>query len=157
MGNIVGIDLGTTNSCVAVLEGKSAIVIPHPEGGRTMPSIVAFTEKGERLIGAPAKRQAITNAARTICGIKRLIGRRADDPEIARLQDITSYEIVPGPEGQAHVSIDGKTHSPTEISALILEQMKATAEDFLGEKVEEAVITVPAYFNDPQRQATSEV
>jgi molecular chaperone DnaK len=156
MGKIVGIDLGTTNSCVAVLESQSAMVIPHPEGGRTMPSIVAFTEKGERLIGAPAKRQAITNAARTICGIKRLMGRRADDPGLERLQDLTPFEIVSGPEGQAHVRVNGKTHSPTEISALILKQIKGTAQDFVGEEVTEAVITVPAYFNDPQRQATKE-
>jgi len=156
MGRIVGIDLGTTNSCVAVIEGGEPVVIANAEGSRTTPSIVAFTDSGERLVGQAAKRQAITNPLNTIFAVKRLIGRKYDDPEVQKDIKILPYKIVRAPNGDAHVSVKGKTYSPAEISAMILQKMKQTAEDYLGEKVEEAVITVPAYFNDSQRQATKD-
>ncbi len=156
MGRIVGIDLGTTNSCVAVIEGGEPVVIANAEGSRTTPSIVAFTDSGERLVGQAAKRQAITNPLNTIFAVKRLIGRRYDDPEVQRDIKILPYKIVRAANGDAHVSVKGKTYSPAEISAMILQKMKQTAEDYLGEKVTEAVITVPAYFNDSQRQATKD-
>lgn len=156
MGRIVGIDLGTTNSCVAVIEGGEPVVIANAEGSRTTPSIVAFTESGERLVGQAAKRQAITNPLNTIFAVKRLIGRKYNDPEVQRDIKILPYKIVQAPNGDAHVSVRGKTYSPAEISAMILQKMKQTAEDYLGEKVTEAVITVPAYFNDSQRQATKD-
>ncbi|MGP8049017.1 MAG: molecular chaperone DnaK [Desulfobaccales bacterium] len=152
----IGIDLGTTNSCVAVMEGGEPKVIPNVEGARTTPSVVAFTETGERLVGQIAKRQAITNPMNTIFSIKRLIGRKYEDPEVQRDTKILPYKIVKAANGDAHVEIRGRTYSPAEISAMILTKMKQTAEAYLGEKVTEAVITVPAYFNDAQRQATKD-
>ena len=156
MSKAIGIDLGTTNSCVAVLDGAKAQVIENAEGGRTTPSIVAFTESGEVLVGQPAKRQGITNPENTISAIKRLIGRRYDDPLTEKDKAMVGYKIVPGPNGDAWVEVRGKTYSPSQISAYILTKMKETAEAFLGEKVTKAVITVPAYFNDAQRQATKD-
>jgi len=154
MGKVIGIDLGTTNSCVAVMEGGNPVVIPNSEGSRTTPSVVAFTKDGERLVGGPAKRQAITNPERTIYSIKRFMGRRYDEvlDEIRRVP----FKVVRGPNDTARVEVDGKVYSPPEISAMILQKMKQTAEDYLGEKVTDAVITVPAYFNDSQRQATKD-
>jgi len=152
----IGIDLGTTNSCVAVMEGGEPKVIANVEGARTTPSVVAFTETGERLVGQIAKRQAITNPLNTIFSIKRLIGRKYDDPEVQRDTKILPYKIVKAANGDAHVEIRGRTYSPAEISAMVLTKMKQTAEAYLGEKVTEAVITVPAYFNDAQRQATKD-
>ncbi len=156
MAKVIGIDLGTTNSCVAVMDGRDAKVIENSEGGRTTPSIVAFTNDGERLVGQPAKRQAVTNPERTIFAVKRLIGRRYDDPMVEKDKKLVPYKIVKAPNGDAWVEVDGKTYSPSQISAFILQKMKDTAEAFLGEKVEQAVITVPAYFNDAQRQATKD-
>ncbi|MCD6262166.1 MAG: molecular chaperone DnaK [Deltaproteobacteria bacterium] len=156
MGKIIGIDLGTTNSCVAVMEGGDPVVIANKEGSRTTPSMVAFTENGERLVGQTAKRQAITNPENTIFGVKRLIGRKYDSPEVQRDIKILPYKVVKVANGDAHVMIRGKEYSPAEISAMILQKMKETAEDYLGEKITEAVITVPAYFNDSQRQATKD-
>ncbi len=156
MAKVIGIDLGTTNSCVAVMDGKTPKVIENSEGGRTTPSIVAFTAEGERLVGQPAKRQAVTNPQRTIFAVKRLIGRRFDDPTVKEDQKLVPYKIVKAPNGDAWVEADGKPHSPSQISAFILQKMKETAEAYLGEKVEKAVITVPAYFNDAQRQATKD-
>src|SRR5688500_1710818 len=156
MAKVIGIDLGTTNSCVAVMDGKTPKVIENSDGGRTTPSIVAFTADGERLVGQPAKRQAVTNPKRTIFAIKRLIGRRFDDPTAKRDQELVPYKIVRADNGDAWVEIDGKKYSPSQISAFILQKMKETAESYLGEKVEKAVITVPAYFNDAQRQATKD-
>ncbi len=156
MGKIIGIDLGTTNSCVAVMEGGDPVVIPNQEGARTTPSMVAFTESGERLVGQAAKRQAITNPENTIFGIKRLIGRKYDSKEVQEDIKVLPYKIVKAPNGDAWVRVRGKDYSPAEISAMILQKMKQTAEDYLGEKVTEAVITVPAYFNDSQRQATKD-
>ena len=152
----IGIDLGTTNSCVAVMEGGEPKVIANVEGARTTPSVVAFTETGERLVGQIAKRQAITNPLNTIFSIKRLIGRKYDDPEVQKDIKILPYKIVKAANGDAHVEIRGRTYSPAEISAMVLTKMKQTAEAYLGEKVTEAVITVPAYFNDAQRQATKD-
>ncbi|MGP7977989.1 MAG: molecular chaperone DnaK [Desulfobaccales bacterium] len=152
----IGIDLGTTNSCVAVMEGGEPKVIANVEGARTTPSVVAFTETGERLVGQIAKRQAITNPINTVFSIKRLIGRKFDDPAVQRDLKILPYKIVKAANGDAHVEIRGRTYSPAEISAMILTKMKQTAEAYLGEKVTEAVITVPAYFNDAQRQATKD-
>ena len=152
MPKIIGIDLGTTNSCVAIMDGKNTKVIENIEGARTTPSIVAFTEKGERLIGQAAKRQAVTNPENTFYAIKRLIGRKASDPEISKYK--TPYHIISGDNGDAWVSSRGKKLSPSEISAAILTKMKETAEKYLGQPVTKAVITVPAYFNDAQRQAT---
>ncbi len=154
MGKIIGIDLGTTNSCVSVMEGNDPVVIPNSEGGRTTPSVVAFTKSGERLVGQPAKRQAVTNPKNTIFSIKRFMGRRID--EIAKEKEEVPYEIMAGDGGSTRVRIDGKLYSPPEISAMVLQKMKKTAEDYLGEEVKEAVITVPAYFNDAQRQATKD-
>ncbi len=155
MGKIIGIDLGTTNSCVFVMEGKEPKCVTNPEGGRTTPSIVAFTGK-ERLVGDIAKRQAVTNPERTIFAIKRLMGRRADAPEVKRWMEHSPYKIVAGKNGEAAVEIEGQTYTPPEISAMILAKLKSDAEAFLGESVTEAVITVPAYFNDSQRQATKD-
>src|SRR5208283_3104582 len=152
----IGIDLGTTNSCVAVMEGGEPKVIANVEGARTTPSVVAFTETGERLVGQIAKRQAFTNPLNTIFSIKRLIGRKYDDAAVQRDIKILPYKIVKAANGDAHVEIRGRTYSPAEISAMILTKMKQTAEAYLGEKVTEAVITVPAYFNDAQRQATKD-
>src|ERR671916_832502 len=156
MAKVIGIDLGTTNSCVAVMDGKNPKVIENSEGGRTTPSIVAFTADGERLVGQPAKRQAVTNPKRTIFAIKRLIGRRFDDPTAKRDQELVPYKIVRADNGDAWVDIDGQKYSPSQISAFILQKMKETAESYLGERVTDAVITVPAYFNDAQRQATKD-
>jgi len=151
MGKIIGIDLGTTNSCVAVMEGDAPKVIENSEGDRTTPSIVAYTADGEVLVGQSAKRQAVTNPQNTLFAIKRLIGRRFDDAVVKRDQDIVPYKIVGADNGDAWVEINGKKMAPPEVSAKILQKMKKTAEDYLGESVTEAVITVPAYFNDSQR------
>jgi molecular chaperone DnaK len=156
MAKVIGIDLGTTNSCVAVMDGKNAKVIENAEGGRTTPSIVAFTDDGERLVGQPAKRQAVTNPERTFFAVKRLIGRRYDDPMVDKDKGLVPYKIVKAPNGDAWLEADGKKYSPSQISAFILQKMKETAESYLGEKVTQAVITVPAYFNDAQRQATKD-
>ncbi len=156
MGKVIGIDLGTTNSCVAVMEGKSPKVIENAEGMRTTPSIVAFTDDGERLVGQPAKRQAVTNPEKTIFAVKRLIGRRYDDPMVEKDKKLVPYKIAKASNGDAWVEEEGKTYSPSQISAFILQKMKETAESYLGQKVEQAVITVPAYFNDAQRQATKD-
>jgi molecular chaperone DnaK len=156
MAKVIGIDLGTTNSCVAVMEGKAPKVIENAEGMRTTPSIVAFTDEGERLVGQPAKRQAVTNPERTIFAVKRLIGRRYDDPMVEKDKKLVPYKISRASNGDAWVEIEGKTYSPSQISAFILQKMKETAEAYLGSKVEQAVITVPAYFNDAQRQATKD-
>jgi molecular chaperone DnaK len=156
MGKVIGIDLGTTNSCVAVMEGKTAKVIENAEGMRTTPSIVAFSDDGERLVGQPAKRQAVTNPERTFFAVKRLVGRRYDDPMVEKDKKLVPYKIVKASNGDAWVEADGKTYSPSQISAFILQKMKETAEAHLGQKVEQAVITVPAYFNDAQRQATKD-
>src|SRR5512134_2441440 len=156
MAKVIGIDLGTTNSCVAVMEGKTPRVIENAEGMRTTPSIVAFTDDGERLVGQPAKRQAVTNPERTIFAVKRLIGRRYDDPTVEKDKKLVPYKITKASNGDAWVEVDGKAYSPSQISAFILQKMKETAEAHLGQKVEQAVITVPAYFNDAQRQATKD-
>ncbi|MGN6142619.1 MAG: molecular chaperone DnaK [Mesorhizobium sp.] len=156
MAKVIGIDLGTTNSCVAVMDGKDAKVIENAEGARTTPSIVAFTADGERLVGQPAKRQAVTNPENTVFAVKRLIGRRFDDPVTDKDKGLVPYHIVKGDNGDAWVEAGGKKQSPSQISAMILQKMKETAEAYLGEKVEKAVITVPAYFNDAQRQATKD-
>src|SRR5690349_5529175 len=156
MSKVIGIDLGTTNSCVAVMEGSSAKVIENAEGARTTPSMVAFTESGERLVGQAAKRQAVTNPENTFFAIKRLIGRRMNDPMVTRDMDLVPYKIIPGDNGDAWVESRGKKYAPSQISAFILQKMKETAEAYLGEPVTEAVITVPAYFNDSQRQATKD-
>jgi len=154
MGKIIGIDLGTTNSVVSVIEGNDPVVIQNSEGGRTTPSVVAFTKDGERLVGAPAKRQAITNSDRTISSIKRFMGRRYD--EVSDEIKNTNYKVTKGDDGTARVQIDDRMYAPQEISAMILQKMKQTADEYLGEKVTDAVITVPAYFNDAQRKATQE-
>ncbi len=156
MGKIIGIDLGTTNSCVAVMENGKPKVIENSEGDRTTPSVVAFTADGEVLVGAPAKRQAVTNPERTLFAIKRLIGRKFDDAEVQKDIEMVPYKIVKADNGDAWVEVDGKKMAPPEISARVLQKMKKTAEDYLGEEVTEAVITVPAYFNDSQRQATKD-
>ena len=156
MSKVIGIDLGTTNSCVAVMEGKAPKVIENAEGTRTTPSMVAFTDSGERLVGQPAKRQAVTNPTDTLFAIKRLIGRRFDDPVTKKDTGLVPYKIVKGDNGDAWVEADNKKLSPSEVSAFILMKMKETAESYLGEKVTQAVITVPAYFNDAQRQATKD-
>jgi molecular chaperone DnaK len=156
MGKVIGIDLGTTNSCVAVMSGGEPVVIANSEGNRTTPSVVAFTDKGERLVGQIAKRQAITNPENTIYSIKRLIGRKFNSPEVRDAMKRLPYKVVVAPNGDAHVEVRGKRYSPAEISAMILQKMKQTAEDYLGEPVTEAVITVPAYFDDSQRQATKD-
>jgi molecular chaperone DnaK len=154
MSKVIGIDLGTTNSCVAVMEGKTARVIENAEGARTTPSMVAFAENGDQLVGQAAKRQAVTNPENTLYAIKRLIGRRFDDPTVTKEKGLSPFSIVAAPSGDAWVESRGKKYSPSEISSMILRKMKETAEAFLGESVEQAVITVPAYFNDAQRQAT---
>jgi len=156
MSKVIGIDLGTTNSCVAVMEGTTAKVIPNAEGANTTPSIVAFTDAGERLVGQAAKRQAVTNPNNTIYAVKRLIGRRFEDPMVAKDMGLVPYKIVKADNGDAWVEGDSKRYSPSQISAFILQKMKETAEAYLGEKVTQAVITVPAYFNDSQRQATKD-
>ncbi|MFH0809792.1 MAG: molecular chaperone DnaK [Pseudomonadota bacterium] len=156
MSKVIGIDLGTTNSCVAVMEGGDPKVIANAEGGRTTPSMVAFTDGGERLVGQIAKRQAITNPHKTVFAIKRLIGRKHGSREVSHSQDLSAYKIVQAANGDAHVEVEGKEYSPAEVSAMILQKMKATAEAYLGETVSDAVVTVPAYFNDSQRQATKD-
>ncbi|MBC1329625.1 Hsp70 family protein, partial [Trichormus variabilis 9RC] len=156
MAKVIGIDLGTTNSCVAVMEGGKPKVIENVEGTRTTPSIVAFAKDGERLIGQPAKRQAVTNPENTVFAVKRLIGRRFDDPITKKDTELVPYTIVKGSNGDAWVKAGNEDYSPSQISAFILQKMKETAEAYLGEKVEQAVITVPAYFNDAQRQATKD-
>ena len=156
MAKVIGIDLGTTNSCVAVMEGGKPKVIENSEGARTTPSVVAFTKDGERLVGQPAKRQAVTNPENTVFAVKRLIGRRFDDPITKKDTELVPYKIVKGPNGDAWVQAGGKDYSPSQISAFILQKMKETAEAYLGESVTQAVITVPAYFNDAQRQATKD-
>ncbi|MDR3493991.1 MAG: Hsp70 family protein, partial [Ancalomicrobiaceae bacterium] len=156
MSKVIGIDLGTTNSCVAVMDGKNTKVIENSEGARTTPSIVAFSDEGERLIGQPAKRQAVTNPEHTFFAVKRLIGRRYEDPMVEKDKHLVPYKIARGPNGDAWVEADGKPYSPSQISAFVLTKMKETAEAFLGATVTQAVITVPAYFNDAQRQATKD-
>jgi len=156
MSKVIGIDLGTTNSCVAVMDGGSAKVIENSEGARTTPSVVAFTEDGERLIGQPAKRQAVTNPEHTFFAIKRLIGRNMSDPMVKKDAGMVPYKIIASDNNDAWVQGRDKKYSPSEVSAFILQKMKETAESYLGEKVEQAVITVPAYFDDAQRQATKD-
>src|SRR5262245_24720862 len=154
MSKIIGIDLGTTNSVVAVMEGGEPVVIANQEGGRTTPSVVAFTKSGERLVGQVAKRQAVTNAENTVYSIKRFMGRRYD--EVNEEMKMVPYKVTRSSNADARVDISGKEHSPPEISAMILQKLKSAAEDYLGQKVDKAVITVPAYFNDAQRQATKD-
>jgi molecular chaperone DnaK len=156
MGKVIGIDLGTTNCCVAVMEGGVTQIIPNKEGGRTTPSIVGFTDKGERLVGQIAKRQAITNAANTVFAVKRLIGRKYNSPEVQRAKETCPYMVTESPNGDVRVRIQSRDYSPPEVSAIILQRLKAAAEDFLGDTVDEAIITVPAYFDDFQRQATKD-
>jgi molecular chaperone DnaK len=156
MGKVIGIDLGTTNSCVAILEGGVTQIVPNKEGGRTTPSVVAFTEKGERLIGQIAKRQAITNSANTIYAVKRLMGRKFNSEEVQRACKVCSYEITDAPNGDCRVRARARDYSPPEISAILLQRLKQAAEEFLGDEVTEAIITVPAYFDDIQRQATKD-
>ena len=148
MAKVIGIDLGTTNSCVAIMDGKTSHIIENAEGMRTTPSVVAFAKDGERLVGQPAKRQAVTNPENTIFAVKRLIGRRFDDPMVEKDKALVPYKIAKAGNGDAWVEADGKTYSPSQVSAFILQKMKETAEAHLGQKVEQAVITVPAYFND---------
>ena len=154
MAKIIGIDLGTTNSCVSVMEGNEPVVIPNSEGKRTTPSVVAFVEGGERKVGDPAKRQAITNPQNTVYSIKRFMGNRFD--EVGKEVKRVPYKVVKGDNNTPRVNIEDRKYSPQEISAMILQKMKKTAEDFIGQEVSGAVITVPAYFNDAQRQATKE-
>src|ERR671938_442994 len=156
MGKVVGIDLGTTNCCVAVLEGGAVQIVPNKEGGRTTPTVVGFTDKGERLVGQIAKRQAVTNAANTIYAVKRLIGRKFKEAEVERARETSPFEIVEASNGDARIQVQGRVYSPQEISGIVLQRLKAAAEDFLGEPVTEAIITVPAYFDDTQRQATKD-
>ena len=156
MGKVVGIDLGTTNCCVAVLEAGAVQIVPNKEGGRTTPTVVGFTDKGERLVGQIAKRQAVTNAANTIYAVKRLIGRKFKEPEAERSRETAPFEIVEASNGDARIQVQGRVYSPQEISGIVLQRLKAAAEDFLGEPVTEAIITVPAYFDDTQRQATKD-
>jgi molecular chaperone DnaK len=156
LAKVIGIDLGTTNSCVAVMEGGAPQVIPNQEGARTTPSIVGFTAKGERLVGQIAKRQALTNPKNTVHAVKRLIGRKYSSAEVEQARRFMPYSLVESPNGDVHIKIEEKVYSPPEISSFVLQKLKAAAEDYLGEPVEEAIITVPAYFNDPQRQATKD-
>src|SRR6266852_4652858 len=156
MGKIIGIDLGTTNCCVAVLEGGTVQIVPNKEGGRTTPSVVGFTDKGERLVGQIAKRQAVTNASNTVYAVKRLIGRKFDSTEAQRMRDTVPFEIVDSQNGDARVRVQGRVYSPPELSGSVLQRLKAAAEDCLGEPVADAIITVPAYFDDTQRQATKD-
>lgn len=156
MGKAIGIDLGTTNCCVSVLEGGAVQIVPNKEGGRTTPSVVGFTDKGERLVGQIAKRQAVTNAANTVYAVKRLIGRKYGSTEVQRMRETSAFEIVDSPNGDARVRVQGRSYSPPELSGILLQRLKAAAEDFLGESVTDAIITVPAYFDDSQRQATKD-
>lgn len=154
MSKVIGIDLGTTNCCVSVMEGGTVQIIPNKEGGRTTPSVVGFTEKGERLVGQIAKRQAVTNPTNTLYAVKRLIGRKFDSEEAEKMRETAPFEIVEAPNGDAHIKVLERTYSPPEISAIVLQRLKQSAEEFLGDKITEAIITVPAYFDDAQRQAT---
>lgn len=156
MGKSIGIDLGTTNCCVAVLEGGAVQIVPNKEGGRTTPTVVGFTEKGERLVGQIAKRQAVTNAANTVYAVKRLIGRKFSSEEVDKMRETSPFEIVDSPNGDARIRVQGRNYSPPELSGIVLQRLKAAAEDFLGEAVTDAIITVPAYFDDTQRQATKD-
>jgi len=156
MGKIIGIDLGTTNCCVAVLEGGAVQIVPNKEGGRTTPSVVGFTDKGERLVGQIAKRQAVTNASNTVYAVKRLIGRKFDSVEAQRMRETAPFEIVDSQNGDARVRVQGRVYSPPELSGIVLQRLKAAAEDYLGESISDAIITVPAYFDDTQRQATKD-
>ena len=156
MGKAIGIDLGTTNCCVSVLEGGAVQIIPNKEGGRTTPTVVGFTDKGERLVGQIAKRQAVTNASNTVYAVKRLIGRKFSSPEVGRMRETSAFEIVDSPNGDARVRVQGRNYSPPELSGIVLQRLKAAAEEFLGEPVTDAIITVPAYFDDTQRQATKD-
>src|SRR5213080_66722 len=156
MGKAIGIDLGTTNCCVAVLEGGAVQIVPNKEGGRTTPSVVGFTDKGERLVGQIAKRQAVTNASNTVYAVKRLIGRKFDSPETQRMRETAPFEIVDSQNGDARIRVQGRVYSPPELSGIVLQRLKAAAEDFLGESVADAIVTVPAYFDDTQRQATKD-
>ena len=156
MSKIIGIDLGTTNSCVAIMEGDDANIITNPEGGRTTPSIVAMSDEGERLVGQIAKRQAVTNPENTVFGIKRLIGRPYDSKEVQADVRVLPYKIEKAANGDVRINLRGKQYSPAEISSFILANTKKTAEEYLGEKISDAVITVPAYFSDSQRQATKD-
>ena len=156
MGKAIGIDLGTTNCCVSVLEGGAVQIVPNKEGGRTTPSVVGFTDKGERLVGQIAKRQAVTNAANTVYAVKRLIGRKYNSAEVQKMRETAAFEIVDSPNGDARVRVQGRSYSPPELSGIVLQRLKAAAEDFLGESVTDAIITVPAYFDDTQRQATKD-
>src|SRR5690242_16360897 len=156
MGKAIGIDLGTTNCCVAVLEGGAVQIIPNKEGGRTTPTVVGFTDKGERLVGQIAKRQAVTNASNTVYAVKRLIGRKFGSPEVLKMRATSPFEIVDSPNGDARIRVQTRNYSPPELSGIVLQRLKAAAEDFLGESVTDAIITVPAYFDDTQRQATKD-
>jgi molecular chaperone DnaK len=156
MGKAIGIDLGTTNCCVSVLEGGAVQIVPNKEGGRTTPSVVGFTDKGERLVGQIAKRQAVTNAVNTVYAVKRLIGRKYSSAEVQKMRETAAFEIVDSPNGDARVRVQGRSYSPPELSGIVLQRLKAAAEDFLGEPVTDAIITVPAYFDDTQRQATKD-
>jgi molecular chaperone DnaK len=156
MGKSIGIDLGTTNCCVTVLEGGAVQIVPNKEGGRTTPTVVGFTEKGERLVGQIAKRQAVTNAANTVFAVKRLIGRKFSSHEVSRMRETSPFEIVDSPNGDARIRVQGRNYSPPELSGIVLQRLKAAAEEFLGESITEAIITVPAYFDDTQRQATKD-
>jgi len=156
MGKIIGIDLGTTNCCVSVLEGGTVQIVPNKEGGRTTPSVVGFTDKGERLVGQIAKRQAVTNASNTVYAVKRLMGRKFDSTEAQRMRETAPFEIVDSENGDARVQVQDRVYSPPELSGIVLQRLKAAAEDFLGESVSDAIVTVPAYFDDTQRQATKD-
>src|SRR4030095_4903657 len=156
MPKIIGIDLGTTNCCVAVLEGGAVQIVPNKEGGRTTPSVVGFTDKGERLVGQIAKRQAVTNESNTVYAVKRLIGRKFDTTEAQRMRETAPFEIVDSQNGDARVRVQCRVYSPPELSGIVLQRLKAAAEDYLGESIANAIITVPAYFDDTQRQATKD-
>ena len=156
MSKVIGIDLGTTNSCVSIMEGTQAKVLENAEGARTTPSVVAFTENDEKLIGQPAKRQAVTNPENTIFAVKRLIGRNFSDPSVKKDIETSPFKIINSEKGDAWIEAKGKKYSPSQISAFVLQKMKETAEKYLGQEVTKAVITVPAYFNDAQRQATKD-
>src|SRR6266576_1249032 len=156
MGKAIGIDLGTTNCCVAVLEGGAVQIVPNKEGGRTTPTVVGFTDKGERLVGQIAKRQAVTNASNTVYAVKRLIGRKFASTEAQTMREAAPFEIVDSQNGDARIRVQGRVYSPPELSGIVLQRLKAAAEDFLGEPVTDAIITVPAYFDDTQRQATKD-
>ena len=156
MSKVIGIDLGTTNSCVAIMDGTQAKVLENAEGARTTPSVVAFTDNDEKLIGQPAKRQAVTNPENTVFAVKRLIGRNFDDPSVKKDIETSPFKIVNSDKGDAWIEAKGNKYSPSQISAFILQKMKETAEKYLGQEVKKAVITVPAYFNDAQRQATKD-